>query len=71
MRSWPDMRDHALHLTTAPAASARGERALEFDPFFERERARLYQALCLVTRNRFEAEELAHSGDPPYPRPRG
>ena len=53
------MRDHAIHLETEPAAAARGEGALEFDRFFERERARLFQALCLVTRNRFEAEELA------------
>jgi len=54
------MPDHALHLAAEPAATARGgDRALEFDLFFERERARLFQALCLVTRNRFEAEELA------------
>jgi DNA-directed RNA polymerase specialized sigma24 family protein len=55
------MRDQALHLdperVTAPARG--GDRALEFDLFFEQERARLFQALCLVTRNRFEAEELA------------
>jgi RNA polymerase sigma factor (sigma-70 family) len=54
------MRDHALHLATEPAAEARGgDRVLEFDRFFEHERARLFQALSLVTRNRFEAEELA------------
>src|SRR3990172_6340430 len=54
------MRDHALHLETEPAAAVRGaDRAREFDLFFEQERARLFQALCLVTRNRFEAEELA------------
>jgi RNA polymerase sigma factor (sigma-70 family) len=54
------MRDHALHLATEPAPAARdGDRAVEFDRFFERERVRLFQALCLVTRNRFEAEELA------------
>jgi RNA polymerase sigma-70 factor, ECF subfamily len=29
-----------------------------FDEFFERERDQLYRALWLVTRNRFEAEEL-------------
>lgn len=32
---------------------------VEFEAFFEREKERLFQALCLVTRNRFEAEELA------------
>jgi RNA polymerase sigma factor (sigma-70 family) len=54
------MREHALDLAAEPAAAARGaDRALEFDLFFEQERARLFQALCLVTRNRFEAEELA------------
>ncbi len=62
MRSWADMRDHGLHLATEPAAAAHeGDPALEFDLFFERERARLFQSLCLVTRNRFEAEELAQN----------
>jgi len=31
---------------------------LAFETFFEREKEDLYGALCLVTRNRFEAEEL-------------
>jgi RNA polymerase sigma factor (sigma-70 family) len=54
------MREHALDLAAEPAAAARGgDRALKFDLLFEQERARLFQALCLVTRNRFEAEELA------------
>lgn len=55
------MRDQALHLDSEPvtAAARDGDPALEFDAFFEHERARLFQALCLVTRNRFEAEELA------------
>ena len=35
------------------------ERPLDFEVFFDRERVRLFRALCLVTRNRFEAEELA------------
>lgn len=30
----------------------------EFDTFFEREKASLFRALCLVTHNRWEAEEL-------------
>jgi RNA polymerase sigma factor (sigma-70 family) len=55
------MRDQALHLDPEPveATAHGGDRALEFDLFFEHERARLFRALCLVTRNRFEAEELA------------
>src|SRR3990172_5905636 len=55
------MRDQALHLDPEPveATPHGGDRALEFDLFFEHERARLFRALCLVTRNRFEAEELA------------
>jgi len=55
------MRDQALHLDPEPvtAAARGGDRAMEFDLFFEHERARLFQALCLVSRNRFEAEELA------------
>ena len=54
------MQDQAPDLATEPVAATRGgDPALEFDLFFERERARLFRALCLVTRNRFEAEELA------------
>jgi len=53
------MQDQGLDLTTEPAGAAHGDRALEFDRFFEQERAQLFRALCLVTRNRFEAEELA------------
>ncbi len=41
------------------SAAVAGDRILEFEAFFEREKERLFQALCLVTRNRFEAEELA------------
>jgi RNA polymerase sigma-70 factor (ECF subfamily) len=29
-----------------------------FEGFFEAEKQRLYRALCLITRNRFEAEEI-------------
>src|SRR3990172_9575558 len=55
------MRDQALHLAPEPveATPHGGDRALEFDLFFEHERARLFRALCLVTRNRFGAEEVA------------
>jgi hypothetical protein len=35
-----------------PAAVAR-DRVLEFEVFFDREKARLFRALCLMTRNRF------------------
>src|ERR1043166_81754 len=31
---------------------------LDFERFFTEEHDRLYRALCLVTRNRFEAEEI-------------
>ena len=55
------MDQRALHLASQPAESAAiaDDWDLEFDSFFERERAGLFRALCLVTRNRFEAEELA------------
>jgi RNA polymerase sigma-70 factor (ECF subfamily) len=39
-----------------PAAPSGGPR---FEDFFEAERVRLFGALCLVTRNRHEAEELS------------
>jgi RNA polymerase sigma factor (sigma-70 family) len=54
------MRNDALHLAPEPAEPAAGgaDRALEFGSFFEEERSKLFRALCLVTRNRFEAEEL-------------
>jgi RNA polymerase sigma factor (sigma-70 family) len=42
----------------APAGDDR-DAAVAFEDFFEAERARLHQALCLVTRNRHEAEELS------------
>lgn len=54
------MRDQGIHLATVPAAAQHeADRVLEFDVFFEQERTRLFRSLCLVTRNRFEAEELA------------
>jgi RNA polymerase sigma factor (sigma-70 family) len=54
------MRDQALHFAPEPAeaAASGADRALGFGSFFEEERAQLFRALCLVTRNRFEAEEL-------------
>ena len=49
-----------LRLTTNPpeAEAVAGERLVDFEVFFDREKAGLFRALCLVTRNRFEAEEL-------------
>lgn len=54
------MNDRTVHLTPQAAQSAAlaNEAGLEFESFFDREKARLFQALCVVTRNRFEAEEL-------------
>jgi RNA polymerase sigma-70 factor (ECF subfamily) len=52
--------DRTLPLTSDPAETdlVAGERLLNFEAFFDHEKARLFRALCLVTRNRFEAEEL-------------
>jgi len=52
--------DRTLHLASKPpeAETLAEERLLDFEVFFDREKARLFRALCLVTRNRFEAEEL-------------
>jgi RNA polymerase sigma-70 factor, ECF subfamily len=52
--------DRTLPLTSDPAETDAivGERLLDFEAFFDSEKARLFRALCLVTRNRFEAEEL-------------
>ena len=49
-----------LQLDSIPPESdpLAGEGFLDFEVFFEREKAALFRALCLVTRNRFEAEEL-------------
>jgi RNA polymerase sigma-70 factor (ECF subfamily) len=45
----------SLPSPSAPTAVAAGT---AFEEFFEREKAGLYRALCIVTRNRHEAEEL-------------
>jgi RNA polymerase sigma-70 factor (ECF subfamily) len=54
------MEDKTLDLASHPPESEAiaGERLLDFGVFFDREKAGLFRALCLVTRNRFEAEEL-------------
>lgn len=55
------MDDQTLHLAgeTVESEAVAVDLALEFEAFFEREKQSLFQALCLVTRSRFEAEELA------------
>lgn len=50
------MNERTLHLAPEHAEAATLD--LQFEVFFDREKGRLFQALCLVTRNRFEAEEL-------------
>ena len=54
------MNDRTVHVTPEAAGSAAlaNEAGLDFEAFFDREKTRLFQALCVVTRNRFEAEEL-------------
>jgi RNA polymerase sigma factor (sigma-70 family) len=55
-----DMSDPILHLVPQradPSAPIEGDER-GFETFFEREKAALFRALCLVTRNRAEAEEL-------------
>jgi DNA-directed RNA polymerase specialized sigma24 family protein len=54
------VNDGTLHVTSTPPETdaLAGEGLLDFEAFFDREKARLFQALCLVTRNRSEAEEL-------------
>lgn len=54
------MDDGTLHLASQPVESSAvaDDRIREFEAFFAREKGRLFQALCLVTRNRFEAKEL-------------
>jgi RNA polymerase sigma-70 factor (ECF subfamily) len=48
-----------LHLVAAPEPLAVSRTdASSFEDFFQREKSDLYGALCLVTRNRHEAEEL-------------
>jgi DNA-directed RNA polymerase specialized sigma24 family protein len=61
MRLWLIVGDQILDLDSDPVQSAlvADDQVKEFDAFSEREKERLFQALCLVTRNRFEAEELA------------
>lgn len=61
MRLWLIVGDQILDLDSDPVRSAlvADDQVKEFEAFFDREKERLFQALCLVIRNRFEAEELA------------
>lgn len=54
------MSDPTVHLVPEQASSPASVRddAHGFETFFEKEKAPLFRALCLVTRNRSEAEEL-------------
>jgi RNA polymerase sigma-70 factor, ECF subfamily len=54
------VNDRTLPLTSDPTETdaLAAERLLDFEVFFDREKEKLFRALCLVTRNRFEAEEL-------------
>ena len=47
-----------LRLVTVTDSSPTYGDALTFEEFFEREKGELYGALCLITRNRHEAEEI-------------
>jgi len=44
---------------SAPPSEAEAETGLSFEDFVVANHARLYSALCLLTRDRFEAEEIA------------
>jgi RNA polymerase sigma factor (sigma-70 family) len=50
--------DPTLHLIPGQRPDAASEDAQGFEELFEREKASLFRALCLVTHNRSEAEEL-------------
>jgi RNA polymerase sigma factor (sigma-70 family) len=52
------MMSEPARLTVAPGATLPAVIVDSFEEFFEREKEGLFGALCLVTRNRHEAEEL-------------
>ena len=52
------MSDPVRLVQAAPGPAPTLEAGVDFAAFFEREKAGLFGALCLVTRNRHEAEEL-------------
>jgi len=51
------MADHVVHVVPDPVRQP-VEEDLTFEDFFEREKVRLFRALCLMTRDRALAEEL-------------
>lgn len=50
--------DPHLASQQAEGSAVDRDRVLGLEVFLDHEKARLFQALCLVTRNQFEAEEL-------------
>ena len=50
--------DEPARLTVAPVETSAASSLVSFEELFEQEKDGLYGALCLVTRNRHEAEEL-------------
>lgn len=60
MRLWLIVGDQIFDLDSDPCGLPLSpDQVKEFEAFFDREKERLFQALCLVIRNRFEADELA------------
>src|SRR5262249_10353011 len=56
-RSCTEVSDHIVHVVPDPVRPP-VEEDLRFEDFFEREKVRLFRALCLMTRDRALAEEL-------------
>jgi RNA polymerase sigma-70 factor, ECF subfamily len=52
------MSEVARFSVVGPEADAAASPTVQFEAFFEAEKDQLYLALCLVTRNRHEAEDL-------------
>ena len=52
------MSEIARFRAAGPDADIAATPTVQFDAFFEAEKDQLYRALCLVTRNRHEAEDL-------------
>ena len=52
------MSESARFSVVGPEADVAASPTVQFEAFFEAEKDQLYLALCLVTRNRHEAEDL-------------
>jgi RNA polymerase sigma-70 factor (ECF subfamily) len=52
------MSEIARSSVAGPVADVAASPTVQFDAFFEAEKDQLYRALCLVTRNRHEAEDM-------------